>query len=107
MTRSLGVIWTVLRAILVVCAIDLVSAQAAPFGALHLEGAMSASRFTGWIFAQQATFYWSLSGLIRASKDDGAAMWGLFGISFLYGVFHAVAPGAWQGRNLLLSRRQP
>jgi nickel/cobalt exporter len=83
----------VLVAALVACAIDVVSAQAGPFGAPHPVGATSASGFTGWIFAQQAAFYRSLSGFIRASKEDGAAMWGLFGISFLYGVFHAVGPG--------------
>jgi nickel/cobalt exporter len=47
----------------------------------------------GWIFAKQAEFYRSLSTFIRASKEDGAAMWELFGISFVYGVFHAVGPG--------------
>jgi nickel/cobalt transporter (NicO) family protein len=93
MTRSRGVILTVLVAVLVACAIDVVSAQAALFGAPHPAGAMSASGLTGWIFAQQAAFYRSLSGFIRASKEDGAAMWGLFGISFLYGVFHALGPG--------------
>jgi nickel/cobalt transporter (NicO) family protein len=93
MTRSRGVILTVLVAVLVARAIDVVSAQAAPFGAPHPPGAMSASGLTGWIFAQQAAFYRSLSGFIRASKEDGAAIWGLFGISFLYGVFHAVGPG--------------
>jgi nickel/cobalt exporter len=93
MTRLRGVILTMLVAVLVACTVDIVSAQAAPFGASHPAGAMSASGFTGWIFAQQAAFYRSLSGFIRASKDDGAAMWGLFGISFLYGVFHAVGPG--------------
>ena len=54
---------------------------------------MSASGLTGWIFAKQAEFYRSLSTYIRASKEDGAAMWGLFTISFLYGVFHAAGPG--------------
>jgi len=93
MTRSRGVILIVLVAVLAAGAIDVVSAQAAPFGAPHAAGAMSPSGLTGWIFAQQAAFYRSLSGFIRASKDDGAAMWGLFGISFLYGVFHAVGPG--------------
>ena len=93
MTRSRGVILTVLVAVLVACAIDAVSAQAAPFGAPHPAGAMSVSGLTGWIFAEQAAFYRSLSGFIRASKEDGVAMWELFGISFLYGVFHAVGPG--------------
>jgi nickel/cobalt exporter len=46
-----------------------------------------------WIFAEQAAFYRSLSGFIRASKEDGAAMWELFGISFVYGIFHAIGPG--------------
>ena len=93
MTRPRGVILTVLLAVLGFWAIDVASAQAAPFGAPHPAGAMSASGLTGWIFAQQAAFYRSLSGFIRASKDDGVAMWSLFGISFLYGVFHAVGPG--------------
>lgn len=93
MTRLRGVILITLLADLVFCAFDVVSAQAAPFGAPLPAGAMSAVGFTSWIFAQQAAFYRSLSGFIRASKEDGAAMWGLFGISFLYGVFHAVGPG--------------
>jgi nickel/cobalt exporter len=54
---------------------------------------MSQSGLVTWIFAEQAAFYRSLSGFIRASKDDGTAMGGLFGISLLYGIFHAVGPG--------------
>jgi nickel/cobalt exporter len=69
-------------------------AQAAPFGAPHpTAGVWPQSGVAAWIFAQQAAFYRSLSGFIRASRDDGSAMWGLFGISFLYGIFHAVGPG--------------
>jgi nickel/cobalt exporter len=79
-------------AILAVAVADPAWAQA--FGAPHLEaGIMVQSGPMGWIFAEQAAFYRSLSGFIRASKDDGAAMWSLFGISFLYGVFHAIGPG--------------
>jgi ABC-type nickel/cobalt efflux system permease component RcnA len=47
----------------------------------------------GWLLAKQAEFYRSLSGLIRAAKVDGTAVWGLLGVSFLYGVFHAAGPG--------------
>ena len=43
--------------------------------------------------AKQAEFYRGLSGTIRAAKQDGTAVWGLFGLSFLYGVFHAAGPG--------------
>jgi len=47
----------------------------------------------GWIFAKQAEFYRQFSGLIRAAKADGSAAWSLFGLAFLYGVFHAAGPG--------------
>jgi nickel/cobalt exporter len=47
----------------------------------------------GWIFAKQAEFYRMLSGSVRAVKTDYTAAAGLFGISFLYGVFHAAGPG--------------
>ncbi|MEH2567516.1 nickel/cobalt transporter [Bradyrhizobium sp. AZCC 2289] len=93
MTRSRAAALTALAAILIACTIGIVSAWSAPFGAPHPAVGMSASGLTGWIFAEQAAFYRSLSGFIRASKEDGAAMWELFGISFVYGIFHAVGPG--------------
>ena len=34
-----------------------------------------------------------MSGLIRAAKTDGSAVWTLLGISFVYGIFHAAGPG--------------
>jgi len=48
---------------------------------------------TGWIMAKQAEFYRGLSGAVRAAKTDGTAVWGLFTLSFLYGIFHAAGPG--------------
>jgi nickel/cobalt exporter len=47
----------------------------------------------GWLLAGQATFYRQFSGLIRDSKADGSATLALFGLSFLYGIFHAAGPG--------------
>ena len=89
-----GVVLTVAAAILVVSAIDPACAQGLAFGAPHhAAGIFPQSGLMAWIFAKQAAFYRTLSGFIRASKDDGTAMWSLFGISFLYGVFHAVGPG--------------
>jgi nickel/cobalt transporter (NicO) family protein len=93
MTRSRAISLIVLAAILVACASSVLPAWSAPFGAPHPAARMSASGLTGWIFAEQAAFYRSLSDFIRASKKDGAAMWELFGISFVYGIFHAVGPG--------------
>ena len=84
----------ILAALAAIFASSTALAQGTPFGAPHPTGmALSGPGLIGWIFAEQAAFYRSLSGYIRASKDDGAAMWALFGISFLYGVFHAVGPG--------------
>lgn len=93
MTRFFALAFAALAAILVACATGIVAAWSAPFGAPHPAAEMSASGLTGWIFAEQAAFYRSLSRFIRASKEDGAAMWELFGISFVYSVFHAVGPG--------------
>ena len=93
MTRSHNVLQAALAAMLIACTTGIVSAWAAPFGAPHPATAMSSSGLMGWIFAEQAAFYRSLSGFIRASKEDGAAMWELFGISFVYGIFHAIGPG--------------
>jgi nickel/cobalt exporter len=90
--------WGAPLAVVLAIAVTVIAAtqvQAAPFGLPSTAGAAAASQpgLVGWIFAEQAAFYRALSGYIRASRDDGAAMWSLFGISLLYGVFHAVGPG--------------
>jgi nickel/cobalt exporter len=74
-------------------ALDAVFAQGSPFGGPRGQTPVPASGFAGWIFAKQAEFYRQFSGLIRAAKTDGSAAWSLFGLSFLYGVFHAAGPG--------------
>jgi ABC-type nickel/cobalt efflux system permease component RcnA len=73
--------------------IDAAFAQAGPFGAGPQPSSPPAGGLMGWILAKQAEFYRMLSGSIRAAKTDGSAVAGLFGISFLYGVFHAAGPG--------------
>jgi nickel/cobalt exporter len=49
--------------------------------------------FVGWILAKQAEFSLAMRGMLRNAKADGSAVWGLLGLSFLYGVFHAAGPG--------------
>ncbi len=93
MTRSRAAVVTALAAILIACSAAIGSAWSAPFGAPHPATAMPVSSLTGWIFAEQAAFYRSLSRFILAAKEDRTAMWELFAISFIYGVFHAVGPG--------------
>src|SRR5579885_2505422 len=52
-----------------------------------------ASGVTGWIFAQQAAFYRSMSQAVMAAKANGTAEFGLAWLAFLYGIFHAAGPG--------------
>jgi nickel/cobalt exporter len=66
------------------------AAQMGPFGGPRPP---AADGLTGWILAQQAHFYRALAGTLRAARSDGTALWGLMGISFLYGIFHAAGPG--------------
>jgi nickel/cobalt transporter (NicO) family protein len=66
-------------------------AAAEPFGLSR--GQPEVGGFAGWILAEQAAFYRTLSGAIRAAKADGSAAYALLGISFLYGIFHAAGPG--------------
>jgi nickel/cobalt transporter (NicO) family protein len=74
--------------------LDAALAQTSPFGTPRTQApAPPAGGVLGWIFAKQAEFYRQFSSLIRAAKADGTAAWGLFGLAFLYGVFHAAGPG--------------
>jgi nickel/cobalt transporter (NicO) family protein len=66
------------------------AAQSSPLAAMRQP---AATGLFGWLLSKQALFYRELSGLIRAAKSDGTALWGLMGISFAYGIFHAAGPG--------------
>lgn len=46
-----------------------------------------------WLLAQQAAFYRALTSAIGAAKADGSAVFGLIGLAFAYGLFHAAGPG--------------
>lgn len=97
-TRAAGRRWphrlalaaTVVTLLLVAGALGGAFAQAGLSGALRPP---AADGLTGWVLAKQALFYRALSGLIRAAKTDGSAYWGLLGVSFAYGIFHAAGPG--------------
>jgi len=47
----------------------------------------------GWILRQQALYYREFAGLIRAARQSGGIAYGLLGMSFTYGIFHAAGPG--------------
>jgi nickel/cobalt exporter len=65
-------------------------AQINSLGGLH---APVVGGVTGWVLEKQALFYRAIAGMIRSAKTDGYALWGLLGISFTYGIFHAAGPG--------------
>ena len=49
--------------------------------------------FFNWINGYQQAFYRSLTGALKAMREDPGALWGLIGLSFAYGIFHAAGPG--------------
>ncbi|MDH0735258.1 nickel/cobalt transporter [Achromobacter spanius] len=49
--------------------------------------------FFGQVVVWQSHFYRQLTGAVRAWQADGGAAWTLIGLSFAYGVFHALGPG--------------
>ncbi len=49
--------------------------------------------FFGWINHYQQAFYRSLTGALKAMREDPSALYGLIGLSFAYGIFHAAGPG--------------
>jgi nickel/cobalt exporter len=83
--------------VLAAALVDVALAQPSPFGVGRPPAAPppppAPEGIVGWILTKQAEFYRGLSALIRAAKADGSAVWALLGLSFLYGVFHAIGPG--------------
>jgi nickel/cobalt exporter len=73
---------------------DAALAQGSPFGVGRAPAPPPvADGLVGWILAKQAEFSLAMRTMLRSAKTDGSAVWGLFGLSFLYGIFHAAGPG--------------
>lgn len=62
-------------------------------GGLEGGGARSTGGVAGWILMQQAEFSRAMTAAARAVRSDWSALWGLLGLAFAYGVFHAAGPG--------------
>ena len=54
-----------------------------------------------WVALRQSEFYRALTAALSSLKSSGHAFWLLAGVSFLYGIFHAVGPG--HGKSVITS----
>jgi nickel/cobalt exporter len=65
-----------------------------PFAVGAQEGGVGrVSGLTAWIIGQESAFYRLLAQTLEAAKHSGMALFGLMGLGFGYGVFHAAGPG--------------
>ena len=65
-----------------------------PFEVGGGEGGGGASGgLTGWLLAEQSQLTHVMVAQVKALHGDPAALWGLVGLGFAYGVFHAAGPG--------------
>ena len=78
-------------------ATDALAQAAHPFATPEQRLNFSVGGWFGEFSAQmamwQSHFYRQLTGAVRAWQQDGWAAWLLLGLSFAYGVFHALGPG--------------
>jgi nickel/cobalt exporter len=86
-----------IRPVLLVIALVVLTLAAAgnawaQFGGYGGPRPTPATGLAGWLLGQQAFFYQVLAGMLRAAKTNGSAYWGLMGVSFIYGIFHAAGP---------------
>ena len=75
-------------------------AASSPFGIATPDTSGGGSYFGGplgpvfaWVAVHQAAFYRSLTAALSGLKESSSRLWLFFGLSFAYGVFHAVGPG--------------
>jgi nickel/cobalt transporter (NicO) family protein len=65
-----------------------------PFAVGAQEGAVGqVSGLSAWIIAKESGFYQLLAHALTSAKQSNLALFGLLGIGFGYGVFHAAGPG--------------
>ncbi|QEL24875.1 nickel/cobalt transporter [Bosea sp. F3-2] len=65
-----------------------------PFGtALPREALPSTTGLGALLIAWQSSFYRELTAALKAIATAPGALWGLLGLSFGYGIFHAAGPG--------------
>ena len=72
-------------------------AASSPFGAGLPDGSVPGMtlfpRIAGYLISLQYYYNLHITGAVRALRHDNSALWTLLGLSFFYGVVHAVGPG--------------
>ena len=95
-SRKTGFVWLLGLALLLLSISALAQSPhpfAVPEQRLPTPSSGWLAQWTGQIAIWQSEFYRQLTGAVRAWKADGWQAWGLLGLSFAYGVFHALGPG--------------
>ena len=65
-----------------------------PFAVGGGEGGGGASGgVTGWLLSEQSQLTHMIATHLKALSGDSMAIWGLVGLGFAYGIFHAAGPG--------------
>jgi nickel/cobalt transporter (NicO) family protein len=85
----------VILAILFLCASPAFAQAPNPFslGGIEGGGGQPTSGIAAYILGKQAEFTRAMTAASRAIKSDWSAIWGLIGLAFAYGGFHAAGPG--------------
>ena len=93
----LALVSVALGAALLALSADVLAVTTHPFAIAEQRLSTSSTGWFAEFFAQmalwQSHFYRQLTGAVRAWQQDGWAAWLLLGLSFAYGVFHALGPG--------------
>jgi nickel/cobalt transporter (NicO) family protein len=100
-------LWSaVAGACLLLAQVNAALAVQTPFGIATPDS--SGTAFTGplggffiWVALRQSEFYRALTAALQSLKHGGHAFFFLAGVSFLYGIFHAVGPG--HGKSVITS----
>jgi nickel/cobalt transporter (NicO) family protein len=80
---------------MLLCAPSVFAQTPNPFslGGIEGGGGRPTSDIAAYILAKQAEFTRAMTIAARAIKSDWSALWGLIGLAFAYGGFHAAGPG--------------
>ncbi len=104
--RQVGRVFAIISGICVATVAARAAHAVSPFGVATPDpggGAFGGplAPFFAWVALHQQHFYRALTGALGSLRQDPHGVWLLLGLSFAYGVFHAVGPG--HGKTVITS----